>query len=92
MATLFKVGEKPKTIEPKNGSDFQLEEVWDLIGGYVQVVQLHGGNIMLVDEDGFMKQLPFNREATVWLVGHCDFQNLIAVVGTALVCKSEEFK
>ena len=90
MATLYRIGEKPKKIEPLNGTDFQLEEVWDLIGGYVQVVPLHGGNIMLVDEDGYMKQLPVNIEATAWVMRHCDYPNLI--VGTALLCKSKEFK
>ena len=90
MATLMRVGEKPKTIEPKNGSDFQLEEVWDLIGGYVQVISLYADYIMLVDEDGLLKQLPLNSEATAWVERHCDYPHMI--VGTALVCKSEQFK
>lgn len=90
MATLFKVGEKPKTIEPKNGSDFQLEEVWDLIGGYVQVVTLHNGEILLCDEDGLLKQLPFNSKATDYVAKHCVYPHMI--VGTALVCKSKQFK
>ena len=90
MATLFKVGEKPKTIEPKNGSDFQLEEVWDLIGGYVQVIGLRGGSIMIVDEEGLWKHLPFNVEATAHVARHCDYPHQI--VGTALLCKNKEFK
>ena len=90
MATLFKVGEKPKEIEPKNGSDFQLEEVWDLIGGYVQVIELHAGRIMIVDEEGLWKNLPFNAEATAHVARHCNYPHMI--VGTALLCKTKEFK
>lgn len=90
MATLFKVGEKPKEIEPKNGSDFQLEEVWDLIGGYVQVIELHAGRIMIVDEEGLWKNLPFNAEATAHVARHCNYPHTI--VGTALLCKTKEFK
>jgi len=33
-------------------------------GGYLEAVYL-GDNVMFVDEDGLMKQLPFNSQASV---------------------------
>lgn len=88
MATLMKVGEKPKHVEPKNGNDFKLEELWELIGGYVQIVRLRNNEIMIVDEDGLPKGLPINGEACRYVEAHCDYGHLI--VGTALICESRE--
>lgn len=83
MAQLYKVGEKPKTISPKSGRKFELEEVWSLIGGYVQMWELGHGAVMLFDEDGNPKGLPLNVEASR-IAG-------FPVVGTAIVCHKKEF-
>lgn len=46
-----------------------LEEAQTLVGGYVQLIGLSGGRQMLVDEDGLLKRLPTNPEATAEVVG-----------------------
>lgn len=83
MAQLYRVGEKPQTISPKNGHKFELEEVWSLIGGYVIVRNLGHGAVMLMDEDGEPKELPLNTQASR-IAG-------FPVVGTAIVCRKSEF-
>lgn len=83
MAQLYKVGEKPQTISPKNGRKFELEEVWDLIGGYVEMWELGHGAIMLWDEDGDPKGLSLNVEASR-IAG-------FPVVGIAIVCARNQF-
>lgn len=51
----------------------------EIIGGYLEPVRLPaGGDILLVDEDGFAKQLPPNGAATK-LAGR-------PIVGPALMC------
>ena len=52
------------TSEPYDGGD-TLEE-WQAVigGGYLEAVYL-GDNVMFVDEDGRMKQLPVNSQASV---------------------------
>ncbi len=77
MATLIKTDGTHTSVEPKNGKDFQIEELWDLIGGYVQIV-------LIVDEDGLSKELPINKEAS-YLYGDL-------IVGPALRCLNTQVK
>jgi len=60
-ATIYKAD---GTSEVYEGGD-TLEE-WQAVigGGYLEAVYV-GDNVMFVDEDGRMKQLPFNSQASV---------------------------
>lgn len=83
MAQLYRVGEKPQTITPKNGRKFELEEAQGLIGGYIQMWNLGHGAVMMFDEDGGPKDLPLNHEASR-IAG-------FPIVGTAIVCARNQF-
>ena len=64
MAQIIKAtGERIK-VKPKNGTDFQLDELKDFVGGYIEIVRLKAGKILVVNEDGMIYNLPFNYEAT----------------------------
>lgn len=86
MATLINVDETMTEVFPNNPPGFSLEEVQALVGGYVELVSrtIHmGSRMMLVDEEGLMKELPFNEKASQ-----------IArrpIVGPALMVSNEEF-
>jgi hypothetical protein len=41
-----------------------LETAQSLVGGYVQLIELHDGSQMLVNEDGIMRKLPENPSAS----------------------------
>jgi len=41
-----------------------LEEVQELVGGWVEMITLDNGDQMLFDEDGKLKGLPINEVAT----------------------------
>lgn len=41
-----------------------LDELQEKVGGYVELMNLTDGGQLLFDEDGVMKQLPVNAEAT----------------------------
>lgn len=47
-------------IKPKQGVAFQLDELQNLVGGYIEIVQIHGGKLMICDEEGVLKKKPRN--------------------------------
>lgn len=68
MAILYKQnGEVIKDIEPKNGKRFTLEELYELLDcDTVERVFIDGTEvIMIVDENGKLKQRPVNKTATM---------------------------
>lgn len=54
----------PRRIEPSNGTDYSLEECNALVGGYIEIVRLCGGWILVVNEDGIRLDLPVNGYAS----------------------------
>jgi len=90
-AVLLVPGRKAKPVYPANSRDFKLREVQKLIGGgYVEPVRLPNSTLtgepwlMLVDEDGLMKGLRPNQEASRWARQ--------PIVGTAVAMVSRFFK
>lgn len=83
MAKLYRTDGTSQTIEPANGNDFSLAEVQKLVDGYFELVSLGGGQVMLVNEEGLLRELPQNREATRLA------KRLI--VGDVLVCSTKQF-
>lgn len=82
MATLYVPNAAPLPLEPNNGRKFSLAELQSLVGGYVELVTVGHGNILLVDEDGLAKQLPINLAAT-------DIAQK-TIVGRAVFCKRNQ--
>lgn len=78
-------GEK-KVVRPKNGTDFKLVELQGFVGGYIEVVTLDNGRIMVVNEEGKLLGLDYNIGATN-LVYECGIKDLI--VGDVLVCDDD---
>lgn len=89
MATIIKTDGAQIEVQPKNGTDFQLEELNEIVGGFIEIVYLRNGLIMVVNEEGKLNNLPLNEVATrvCLLNGYPD-----TIVGNVLVCKSEEVK
>ena len=58
-----------------------LEDMQEIVGGYIQVVYLENGEQLIVDEDGLMKQKFPNRKASILA------QRLI--VGVAILLKGD---
>ena len=80
---------REKFIEPKNGTDFSLEELKTIVDGYIQVVWLKDGRIMVVNEEGKIHRLPLNVRATC-IVNGAGIADTI--VGNVLICRSEMVK
>jgi len=88
-ARLYYADGNIEEIYPNNGRDFKLEEIQKLIGGYIEFVYLSIDKIMIVDEEGKVKGLPSNVQATkvIRKYGIPDF-----IVGTAVVCHKNMLK
>jgi hypothetical protein len=90
MATLIKASGAQEEIKPISGNSFTLAEIQEHVGGYFEMQRMANGKLMLMDEDGKMKQKPINREASILLFGNragiVDF-----VVGNVLVGTKKEF-
>ncbi len=92
MATLIKkTGEKVE-VKPKNGTDFDLKELYELIGcEMVQCVPFGEGKSLWIDEEGKLVdnwQDNINHEATKeWIKLYGDTDR---IVGNALICEEGE--
>ncbi len=64
-AELVRADGSVEPIAPANGRDFKLDELRKLVGdGWIQVVPLTRGRVLVCDEEGKLKGLPINAEAT----------------------------
>lgn len=48
-------------VLPKKGGKFTLEEIQEMVGGYVERLRLPKNEVLLVDEEGIPKGKPLNR-------------------------------
>lgn len=72
---------------PKNGTTFELEEMQEIVGGYIEIIRLNDGRIIVVNEDGLNLNLPVNIEATNIL--RRDHSTTQYIVGNSIVCDSD---
>lgn len=74
---------------PKNGTDFTLEELQEAVGGYIQIVYISSTQIMVLNEEGKLKGLPYNHGASLIfaMAGIRD-----TAVGDVVVCGKEMVK
>lgn len=64
VGTLLKPDGTSQIFLPSKGGKFSLKELQDLVGGYIERVRLPGSMVLIVDEEGIPKGLPFNQLAT----------------------------
>ena len=76
-------------IEPKNGTDFSLEDLQTIVGGHIEIVQLGDERIMVVNEEGKIHRLPLNVRATCIVNGEGIADT---IVGNVLVCNQSMVK
>ncbi len=74
MATLLKTD---GTREVNVNID-TLKRKQELVGGYIELVHINEGRVLIVNEEGLIHRLPLNHEAT-GMCGH-------AIVGDVILC------
>lgn len=85
-AKIYKADGTVLEVMPANGTDFQLDELQKIVGGYIEIVGLLGNEIMVVNEEGKLADLPINEKATELYNEVDGFYDYIA--GDVLVCDS----
>lgn len=50
MATLIKTDGSKLEIQPQNGLDFQLDELQKFVDGYIDIINLHNGDILVIND------------------------------------------
>jgi len=71
---------------PANRKTYTLEELQEVVGGYIEIISLSNGFLMVLNEEGKLKGLPFNEQASQ-LIPPTDY-----IVGDVLVCKSKRIE
>jgi len=91
MATLFRTDLTSEEITPKNGSDFSLEELYELLDcDSVEVVPLTKFNSIIVDEEGKLKDKECNIYASKIYQKFLNTTDVL--VGDCLMINNEELK
>lgn len=90
MAKIYKTNGEIIDIEPKNGKDFQLKELKDIVGGYIETVTLPNDEFMVVNEEGKIMGLPLNVNATE--IYHSKIGPWDYIVGDCLICKTSQIR
>ncbi len=90
MAKIYKINGEVIEVEPKNGTDFVFEELSKIVGGYIEIVQLSEGRIMILNEDGKLHKLPFNELAT--MLSQDSIRTGDYIAGDVLVCDKSQVK
>nr|DAP58045.1 MAG TPA: protein of unknown function (DUF3846) [Caudoviricetes sp.] len=91
MATLIKTNGSKTEIQPKNGSDFQLEELQKFVDGYIDIINLHNGQILVIN-DNAKDVLDSNEEATETAHKHNAIFWWDYICGDVVLCKDDEVK
>lgn len=78
-----------EAVEPKNGSDFSLEELQKFVGGTIEIITLRCGYIVINDW-GKLYRLPTNILATL-LYKYNVSQN-DHICGDVLLCRQTEIE
>lgn len=84
---LLKADGSQFTITPQKGNQFTLKEIQTYVGGFVELVYLQNG-IMIINEEGKLLGLPRNQKATELANFHPDYDDYI--VGDVVICSNEQ--
>lgn len=84
MAKWIKTNGETIDVQPKNGTDYSLDELQGFVGGYIEIIGIDAKSIMVVNEEGRLNNLPVNE--------HASFLARMSIVGDVLVCLSKELK
>lgn len=90
MATIYKTDGTSIEVKPKNGKDFSLKEMQEIVDGYIEILDLNDGRIIVLNEEGKCSGLPYNHMAT--LMYRKAYNTLDFIVGDVLVCDSKQVK
>lgn len=80
-AKIIKANGLIRDITPA-GDTFTLEELQEIVGGYIELAWLPHGMVLVVNEEGKLKNLPVNVVAT-------ELYKADVIVGDVLLCNEK---
>lgn len=83
MAKIYKTTGEVIEVEPKNGKDFKLKELQEIVQGYIEIVNFSPTEYMVVNEEGHLIGLPLNPSATI-------LYKKDIIVGDVLICNKSQ--
>lgn len=78
-------------VQPKNGTDFQLDELQAIVGGLIEIINIGYGEVMVVNEEGKFICEP-NTVATIVALARKAIAPNDSIHGNVLVCNSNLIK
>lgn len=89
MATLIKSTGEEIIVSPAKGKHFTLKELQSYVGGYIETLPVATSQLMIVNEEGKLLNLPINKRATEIAIENCV---LDVIVGDILICLTNEMQ
>jgi hypothetical protein len=65
MSNLYRTNGKVEEFNPKSGKEFSLEELQTAVGGYIELIYLPESEVLVVNEEGMIQKLTFNKKASI---------------------------
>lgn len=90
MAQIIKSSGDIIEIEPKNGKEFSLKELREIVDGYIDIVSLNDGRYMVVNDEGLINDLPVNFEASIMYYGKIAMLKGSYICGDVIICESNQ--
>lgn len=84
-AKLYKTTGEIIDVVPENGKYFSLIEMQTFVGGYIEILRLNNGTVMVLDEEGKLKQKSLNLKANEVFQEVFKLSNDY-IVGDVLIC------
>src|SRR4029453_11773280 len=94
LPKLLKTDGTTSVIVPENGCDFQCKQLYEAIGcDLIEVVDLRDGTILIIDEEGKLKQDgEVNFLASFLAIKNKAIHEGDVIVGNAVLCCSGQLK
>lgn len=87
MAKFVRYDGKVVTCHPKNvGKTFTLDELKEYVDGWIECVPLSKSEVMVINEEGKLLNLPYNGIATN-IFHNAGGDRLDYIAGNALICE-----
>lgn len=89
---IIKTDGSKHVITPKNGDKFELEELQEYVGGYIQVIRLNNkhNQCIVVNENGKLYNLQHNTEASIIAHSEKAIFDTDFIVGDAVIVNYEQ--
>lgn len=89
FSIVIKTDNSIEFIKSKNKNFFTLEELKNIVNGYIEVVTLPDNGIMIVNEEGAINGSKYNELATSILKYEFNTTSVSNIYGNVLICNSK---